>query len=118
MLRNSLIFHAGRIQQVNLRRVRRRQLENALQNLSPIKIIVGANETSFEGWVSTNKDTLNLLVEKNWANYFKHASIDALFAEHVWEHLTLEDGAKACRNCFEYLKPGGLLRIAVPDGFR
>jgi predicted SAM-dependent methyltransferase len=35
----------------------------------------------------------------------------------VWEHLTEEDGARAARQCFEYLKPGGYLRVAVPDGF-
>jgi predicted SAM-dependent methyltransferase len=44
------------------------------------------------------------------------ASIDALLAEHVWEHLTPEEGILAGKVCFRYLKPGGYLRIAVPDG--
>jgi predicted SAM-dependent methyltransferase len=38
-------------------------------------------------------------------------------AEHVWEHLTDHDTALANKNCFQYLKPGGVLRLAVPDGF-
>jgi predicted SAM-dependent methyltransferase len=28
----------------------------------------------------------------------------------------LEEGVAAARTCFNYLKPGGYLRIAVPDG--
>jgi predicted SAM-dependent methyltransferase len=31
--------------------------------------------------------------------------------------LTYEEAAEAARNCFEYLKPDGYFRIAVPDGF-
>ncbi|MEX0595957.1 MAG: methyltransferase domain-containing protein, partial [Candidatus Paceibacterota bacterium] len=39
-----------------------------------------------------------------------------MVAEHVWEHLTLEESSLALKNCFTYLRPGGHLRIAVPDG--
>jgi predicted SAM-dependent methyltransferase len=39
-----------------------------------------------------------------------------MLAEHVWEHITEEEGRAAARTCFEYLSPGGYLRIAVPDG--
>ena len=41
---------------------------------------------------------------------------DAFLCEHVWEHLTLEEGRAAAALCFEFLKPGGHLRGAVPDG--
>ena len=37
-------------------------------------------------------------------------------AEHVWEHLSEADARAANRLCFRYLKPGGVLRLAVPDG--
>ncbi len=36
-------------------------------------------------------------------------------AEHVWEHLSLSDAHVAARNCQRYLRPGGRLRLAVPD---
>jgi predicted SAM-dependent methyltransferase len=40
-----------------------------------------------------------------------------LLAEHVWEHLSLEDGLVAARLAYRWLKPRGYLRMAVPDGF-
>ena len=40
----------------------------------------------------------------------------AILAEHVWEHLTQKEGLIAAKMCFQYLQPGGRLRIAVPDG--
>src|SRR6476620_1394942 len=39
-----------------------------------------------------------------------------MLAEHVWEHLTADEALSAARTCFTYLRPGGYLRIAVPDG--
>ena len=38
-------------------------------------------------------------------------------AEHVFEHLTVSDAKIACENCHKFLRKGGNLRIAVPDGF-
>lgn len=38
-------------------------------------------------------------------------------AEHVWEHLTYEEGVQAARICFEFLMPGGYVRCAVPDRY-
>ncbi|MFH1999658.1 MAG: methyltransferase domain-containing protein, partial [Planctomycetota bacterium] len=69
------------------------------------------------GWVPTNQETFNILVESDWSAYFKPDSLDAILAEHVWEHLTTEEAAIAARNCYHFLKPGGYLRVAVPDGF-
>jgi len=61
-------------------------------------------------------DQLNIVVEKDWERYFQRDSVDALLAEHVWEHLTYEEGRTAAQLCFAFLRPGGRLRIAVPDG--
>lgn len=41
--------------------------------------------------------------------------VDSFFAEHVWEHLSLQDAHRAARNCYRHLRPGGRLRLAVPD---
>jgi predicted SAM-dependent methyltransferase len=81
-----------------------------------LRIIVGASGVSQRGWIATEADFLNLLRESDWRRYFEERSIDAILAEHVWEHLSEEDGRLAAGLCFKYLKPGGYLRVAVPDG--
>jgi predicted SAM-dependent methyltransferase len=83
----------------------------------PRRIILGAGYTASSGWSLTDIDTLNILKESDWKIYFKQNSIDALLAEHVWEHMTASDGLQASRLCFKFLKKDGYLRIAVPDGF-
>jgi len=69
------------------------------------------------GWIASDIEYLNLLRREHWAGSFAKSSIDAILAEHVWEHLSPEDGLVAAMVCHEYLKPGGYLRVAVPDGF-
>ncbi|WP_448701701.1 class I SAM-dependent methyltransferase [Mucilaginibacter sp. AW1-3] len=81
-----------------------------------VKIVVGASDIFDKGWVPTDMEFLNLLKEGDWKNYFKPDTISAILAEHVWEHLTPEQGELAASHCFKYLKPGGHLRIAIPDG--
>lgn len=85
---------------------------------SPLKIVVGAsNVYDDESWTPTEVDFLNLLKENDWKNFFKEDSIDAILSEHVWEHLTEEEGKLAAKNCFKFLKKGAYLRCAVLDGF-
>lgn len=81
------------------------------------RIVLGAGGTFHKGWIHTDIETLNILVESDWERYFKKSSIRALLAEHVWEHLSGEEGVLAARNCFEFLRHDGYLRLAVPDGF-
>jgi glycosyltransferase involved in cell wall biosynthesis/predicted SAM-dependent methyltransferase/intein/homing endonuclease len=42
-------------------------------------------------------------------------SVDIILASHFLEHLTREEGEKFLRECFRVLKPGGVIRLAVPD---
>jgi predicted SAM-dependent methyltransferase len=89
---------------------------NIIQN-NDIKIILGAGNTKYYGWLSTNQENINLIEEKNFKSILGNNLANNFLAEHVFEHLTLEQGKIATRNCCKYLKKGGVLRIAVPDGF-
>lgn len=42
-------------------------------------------------------------------------SLDVVYHSHMLEHLTAADGADFIGSCFRVLKPGGLLRVIVPD---
>ena len=80
-----------------------------------MKIIIGAGQIEYDGWVATQENDLNLLYISDWEKTYSTESIDAMLAEHVWEHMTYEDGILAAQNCYKYLKPGGYIRCAVPD---
>lgn len=80
-----------------------------------MRIIVGAGKTSYEGWISTQEEEIDLVDIKKWENRFDYSSIDAILAEHVWEHLSYEEGLEGAVNCYKFLKPGGYIRCAVPD---
>lgn len=83
----------------------------------PVKMVVGSMFSLYKGWIHSDIETLNLLKKSDWDKYFTENSIDRILAEHVWEHLTPDEGQLAFNNCYYYLKPGGVLRVAVPDGF-
>ncbi len=98
---------------------RDRQRQNLIDAAAhrPLRIVIGASGHFEPGWVPTDVELLNLLLPDAWTQYVNEASVDALLAEHVWEHLSLADGAVAAHTCYRYLTPGGHLRVAVPDGF-
>ncbi len=83
----------------------------------PLRIVLGAGGIPVKGWLLTDIDQLNILVDRDWRFYFRPCSIEAIVAEHVWEHLSEEEALRAARMCFRYMRPGGRLRVAVPDGF-
>jgi predicted SAM-dependent methyltransferase len=92
-------------------------LAKQIRDASVIRLILGAGNTRQDGWIRTQKTTLNVLENQDWEDALGNRRVAALFAEHVWEHIPIEDVACANRNCFRFLERGGLLRIAVPDGF-
>lgn len=82
---------------------------------APLNVVLGAGEQRWPGWVPTQREDLDLRSPASFARWFGERRADAFLCEHVWEHLTEAEGRAAARLCFEYLKPGGWLRCAVPD---
>ncbi len=82
---------------------------------APLKIILGAGEQRYPGWIATQQAQLDLLRPATWEAALGERRVDALLCEHVWEHLTEAEGRAAAALCFRFLKPGGTLRCAVPD---
>ena len=46
-----------------------------------------------------------------WAD----ASFSAVYASHLLEHLFFDEGQRLLRECYRVLKPGGIVRMVVPD---
>jgi len=101
---------------INMKWLKRLRVKSRIKKGS-IRLNLGAGGMVYPGWVSTDIDTLNLLNRDEWIALVQPGSVENMLSEHVWEHLTLSAGTVAARNCFEFLRPGGKMRLAVPDGF-
>lgn len=81
-----------------------------------MRIIVGAGDTSAAGWTSLEHDQLDIRDRDSWARLFSlPGTVDAVLSEHVLEHLYPDEATATAQNVFEFLRPGGYWRIAVPD---
>ncbi|CAG9621525.1 class I SAM-dependent methyltransferase [Sutcliffiella rhizosphaerae] len=82
------------------------------------RIVIGAGEyNNNPGCIHTQEEELSLLRPEDWDRKFEVNSLSAILAEHVWEHLTFEEGIIAAKLCHTYLKTSGYIRCAVPDGY-
>src|SRR4051812_26848798 len=46
----------------------------------------------------------------------RDGSMQGVFSEHCLEHLSLDTTDQVLKECYRMLKPGGAVRIVVPDG--
>ena len=68
------------------------------------------------------KSSLNVVFPKNikygdivnGLNVSKN-TYDGIYCSHVLEHLSYHDLKKTLKNTYEYLKPGGIFRMVLPD---
>lgn len=99
------------------RRILKQQVKGLRRQRQPVKLVIGAGATSYEGWLSTDLPVLNALNPRHWSSIFEPGDIDRILAEHVMEHWTEEELGCFLRIVRPYLSKGGAIRIAVPDGF-
>ena len=83
----------------------------------PLRLHLGSGNEHKDGWV--NIDLAGYPVEAAW-NLARPlplpgGSAEAVFHEHLLEHLTLEQGLAFCVESHRLLRPGGILRVGVPD---
>lgn len=94
------------------------QLKSKIKNSSaPLNIIIGSEKTAYPNWLPTNIESLNLLEKSSFQNLFGEKKAAKFLAEHVFEHISYANALIALKNCFQFMKKGGSIRIAVPDGF-
>lgn len=49
---------------------------------------------------------------------FPNASVAAIYSGEMLEHFTASQGERFLAECFRVLRPGGVLRLRVPDNYR
>jgi predicted SAM-dependent methyltransferase len=92
---------------------RLKQLSNDKRNPS---IVIGASGISSTGWIATEQSWHDITSRQSWLIFFEPGKVKRILAEHVLEHLNPLEAEQATRNFYEFLEPGGYVRIAVPDG--
>jgi predicted SAM-dependent methyltransferase len=83
----------------------------------PLRLHLGCGRKTLHDWVNVDLSGDRVDLAWNLARPlpFRDGSAEAIFHEHVLEHLSLEQSLKLLEECHRLLRPGGILRIVVPD---
>lgn len=81
------------------------------------RLQLGAGHNRLAGWLNTDRDPDAGLVILDVTRPFPlpDHSVDAVFHEHVIEHVTYAQARHLLTECRRVLRPGGVLRTATPD---
>jgi predicted SAM-dependent methyltransferase len=85
-----------------------------------IHIGPGANWKSFDDWKTIDIDPNRGDYVINFNNNFtkipiESNSVDAIYASHIFEHISLYASPLVFKECYRILKPDGYIRIIVPN---
>lgn len=86
-----------------------------------VMLNVGCGTDYKKEWINIDNNTDNNIekLDLNWDMRkplpFEADSVDFIFNEHFFEHLSVEEGQTAMKDLLRILKPGGVMRIAMPD---
>lgn len=80
------------------------------------------------GWLNIdviNRPELYVFAEQNGFQFvsmdcsrglpFPNDSVEYIYSSHMIEHITVQEAEVLLASCYRVLKPGGVMRIAVPD---
>ena len=80
------------------------------------KLHVGCGNMKLLDWLNIDMEpSADLVIDVREGLPFDDNSIDFIYNEHFFEHLTYEEGEKTLREFWRCLKKEGVLRIATPD---
>ena len=101
-----------------------------------VKLNIGCGTSGIPGWVNIDNSPTILLSRlplgrkifrtPDWPRDVRRAdvrkripyadgSVAHIYSSHTFEHFTYEESLAVARECFRVLRPGGVLRIVVPD---
>jgi SAM-dependent methyltransferase len=107
-----------------------------MTDAAELKLNIGCGTSGIEGWVNIDNSPSILLSRlplgrrifrtPDWPHDVRRAdvrkripfpdsSVTYIYSSHTFEHFTYEESRAVARECFRVLRPGGILRIVVPD---
>jgi predicted SAM-dependent methyltransferase len=104
------------------RRLNQRGTERNYRHAKDILLNVGCGKKGVIGWVNMDAfatKSVNCVYDCRKSFPFPDECARAIFCEHFFEHLDYtEEVPHFLSECFRVLRPGGVLRIIVPDAER
>ena len=96
--------------------IRHNSTRRRIMKMTGEKKVMLGESTRYEGWISTNLQFLT----RNYLDATKEmadqGSVNYFYADNVIEHLPVQAGMAMISKVFDALAPGGVVRIATPDG--
>lgn len=75
-----------------------------------LKVVFGRHWAEVPGWLLLSQDEQDITRPLE----FDTGSVDAIFTEHVLEHVDFSGGVSFMREALRALKPGGVFRVVCP----
>jgi predicted SAM-dependent methyltransferase len=107
-----------------------------MTSATELKLNIGCGTSGIDGWVNIDNSPSILLSRlplgkrifrtPDWPRDVRRAdvrkripfpdsSVSCIYSSHTFEHFTYEESLAVARECFRVLRPGGILRLVVPD---
>lgn len=109
-----------------------------------MKLNLGSGQHAVDGWVNIDRSpnvildrfpalkgglrSVGLLKQAHMAAWdrgvergdiralrFPNGVVDVVYSSHTFEHLYVEEAERVTQECFRVLRPGGTVRLALPD---
>lgn len=83
-----------------------------------LRLHLGCGPNKFPGWVNVDVEEAyepDLVHDLSRGLPVDDGTVELIYSEHFWEHLRLDHGVRLMAECRRALRPGGVLRIAMPD---
>lgn len=113
--------HIGKLKKIAAYELVKPRVAQLLNRQGLLKLNIGCGTDYKDGWINIDNNSDNNIqkLDLNWDLKYPlpipENSVDYIFNEHFIEHLTVEESRAALKDMLRVLKPGGVLRIAMPD---
>jgi len=86
--------------------------------MNKVKLHLGCGNKHIDGYINIDVRYLpgvDVVDNIKFLRSYKPATVDVIYASHVLEHFSRWEYKTVLARWYDILKPGGILRIAVPD---
>jgi predicted SAM-dependent methyltransferase len=89
-----------------------------LRRPAPVLVNLGSGKDYRRSYINVD---INIVFKRDmWLDLrnplpFRDATVDGIFCSHTFEHFAHEQTLRLARECRRVLRPGGVLRVGVPD---